>query len=55
MLNSAFNAQVSRVIIIVVQVAVKIYVAATEALRIKERQDESQFATKFGGKTRDWV
>jgi predicted oxidoreductase (fatty acid repression mutant protein) len=55
MLNSAFNAQVSRVIIIVVQVAVKIYVAATEALRIKERQDESQFATKFGGKSRDWV
>jgi predicted oxidoreductase (fatty acid repression mutant protein) len=43
MLNSAFNAQVSRVIIIVVQVAVKIYVAATEALRIKERQNETQF------------
>jgi hypothetical protein len=44
MLNSAFNAQILRVIIIVVQVAVKIYVAATEALRIKERQDETQIA-----------
>jgi hypothetical protein len=37
--NSAFNAQGSRVIIIVVQVAeVKIYVAALEAHRKKERQ-----------------
>jgi hypothetical protein len=35
MLNSAFNAQVWRVIIIVVQVAVKIYVGATEALSMK--------------------
>ncbi len=51
MLNSACNAQVSRVIIIVVQVEVKIYVGAIEALRIKERQDETQNATKFGGKT----
>jgi hypothetical protein len=41
-----------RVIIIVVQVgAVKIYVAAVEALRKKERQDETQFTTKIGGKT----
>jgi len=50
--NSAFNAQGSRVIIIVVQVgAVKIYVAAVEALRKKERQDETQFTTKIGGTT----
>ncbi len=41
---SAFNAQGSRLIIVVVQlvVAVKIYVAAAvEALRKKERQDET--------------
>jgi hypothetical protein len=31
--------------------ALKIYVAAMEALRIKERQDETQFTTKIGGKT----
>jgi len=50
--NSAFNAQGSRLIIVVVQVgAVKIYVAAVEALRKKERQDETQFTTKIGGKT----
>jgi len=50
--NSAFNAQGSRVIIVVVQVgAVKIYVAAVEALRKKERGDEIQFTTKIGGKT----
>jgi hypothetical protein len=30
---------------------VKIYVAAVEALRVKERQDETQFSTKIGGKT----
>jgi len=49
--NSAFNAQGSRVIIVVVQVgAVKIYVATVEALRTKERQDEPQFTTKIGGK-----
>jgi hypothetical protein len=30
---------------------VKIYVAAVEALRKKERQDETQFTTKIGGKT----
>ncbi len=29
----------------------KIYVAAVEALRKKERQDETQFTTKIGGKT----
>jgi hypothetical protein len=41
-----------RVIIVVVQVgAVKIYVAAVEALRKKEREDETQFTIKIGGKT----
>jgi hypothetical protein len=50
--NSAFNGQGSRVTIVVVQVgAVKIYVAAVEALRKKEREDETQFITKFDGKT----
>ncbi len=35
---------------VVVQVgAVKIYVAAVEALRKKERQDETQFTTKIDG------
>jgi hypothetical protein len=49
--NSAFNAQGSRVIIVIIQVgAVKIYVAAVEALRKKERVDETQFTTKIGGK-----
>jgi hypothetical protein len=48
----------SRVIIVIVQVgAAKICVcsicvaAAVEALRKKERQDETQFTTKIGGKT----
>jgi hypothetical protein len=42
------NAQDTRVIIVVLQVgAVKIYVAAVEALRKKERQDETQFTTKI--------
>jgi hypothetical protein len=50
--NSAFNAQGSRLIILVLQVgAVKIYVGAVEALRKKERQDETQFTTKISGKT----
>jgi len=41
----------SLLIIVVVQVgAVKIYVAAVEVLRKKERQDETQFTTKIGGK-----
>jgi hypothetical protein len=31
--------------------AVKIYVAAVKALRKKEREDETQFTTKIGGKT----
>jgi len=40
---SAFNAQGSRGIIVAVQVgAVKIYVAAMESLRKKERQGETQ-------------
>ncbi len=48
----AFNAQSSRVIIVVVQVgAVKTYVAAMQVLRKKESQDETQFISKIGGKT----
>ncbi len=31
--------------------AVKIYVVAVNALKKKERQDETQFTTKIGGKT----
>jgi hypothetical protein len=51
--NSSFNAQGSRVIVVVKQVgAVKIYVAVLEALRKKERQGKTQFITKIGGKTR---
>jgi hypothetical protein len=47
---SAFNAQGSRLIIVVVQLgAVKIYVAAVEALRKKERGDETQFTTQIDG------
>ncbi len=50
--NSAFNAQSSRVSIVIVQVgAMKIYVAAVNALKKKEIQDETQFTTKIGGKT----
>jgi len=46
--NSAFNAQGSRVIVVVVQVgAVKIYVGALEALRKNERRDETQFTQKW--------
>jgi hypothetical protein len=30
---------------------VKIYAAAVKALREKERRDETEFATKIGGKT----
>jgi hypothetical protein len=49
--NSTFNAQGSRVTIVVVQVgAVKIYVIAAKALKKKERQDDTQFTTKIGGK-----
>jgi len=50
--NSAFNRQGSKLNIVVVQVgAVKIHVAAVEALRKKERQDKTQFITKFDRKT----
>jgi hypothetical protein len=46
--NSAFNAQGSRLIILVEEVgAVKLYVAAEEALMKKERQDETQFSIRF--------
>ncbi len=51
MKRSPFNAQGSRVIIVIVQVgAVKICVAAMEALTKKERQDETQFTPKVDGK-----
>jgi hypothetical protein len=41
--NSAFNVRGPRLIIVVVQLgAVKIYAAAVEARRKKERQDETQ-------------
>jgi hypothetical protein len=47
---SAFNAQGSRPIIVVEQLgAVKIYVAAVEALGKNERQDKTQFTTKIDG------
>ncbi len=47
---SAFNAQGSILIIVVVQLgAVKIYVAAVEALRKKERHAETQLTTKIDG------
>jgi hypothetical protein len=51
--NSAFDAQGSRLIIVVVQIGAveNIYVAAVEALEKKKRQDETQFTTKIGGKT----
>jgi hypothetical protein len=48
--NSAFNAGGSRLVIVVVQLeAVKLYVAAVEAPRKKETQDETQFTTKIDG------
>ncbi len=48
--NSAFNAQGSRVIIVVVKVgAGKIYVAAVQALGKKETHHETQCTTKIGG------
>jgi hypothetical protein len=46
----------SRLIIVVVQVgAVKIYVTTVEALRKKERQDETQFSTKIWWEKLVWV
>jgi hypothetical protein len=49
--NSTFNAQGSRVIIVVVHVgSVKIYVVVVQVFRKKETHDETQFATKIGGK-----
>jgi hypothetical protein len=48
--NLAFNAPGSRLIKVIVQVkALKIYVAAVEALRQKERQAETQSTTKIDG------
>jgi hypothetical protein len=50
--NSAFNAEGSRVITVVVQVgAAKIYVTAVETLKKSERRGETQFITQIGGKT----
>ncbi len=50
--NSTFNAQVSRVIIAIVQVgAVKIYVPAVQALGKEETLDETQFTVEIAGKT----
>jgi hypothetical protein len=52
MLKSAFNAQGSRVIIVVVQVGgvggVKLDVAAVQALRKNETLDGTQITTKIG-------
>jgi len=49
-LNSAFNAQCSRLIIVVLQVgAMKIYVAAVEEFRKNEIQGEYQFITEIDG------
>ncbi len=49
--SAALNAEGLRlIVVVVVQLgAVKIYVAAVEALRKKERQDETQFTTKIDG------
>jgi hypothetical protein len=47
--NSTFNAQWSRVIIVVLLRASKIYVAKVEALKKKERQNETQFIIKIDG------
>jgi hypothetical protein len=50
--NSAFHAQGLRLIIVVLQIgAVKIYVAVVKALTQNEKQDETQFTIKVGGKT----
>jgi hypothetical protein len=49
--NSAFHAQGSRLITVIVHVGeVKIYVTPLRAVRKKERQNETQFTTKIGGK-----
>jgi hypothetical protein len=46
------SAKCSRAIIVMVEVGVmKVYVAAVESLRKKERGDETQFTTKISGKT----
>jgi hypothetical protein len=47
-LCTRFNAEDSRITLVVVQVeAMKIHVAAVEALKKKERWDETQFTTKL--------
>jgi hypothetical protein len=53
MLKLSISCTRLRVTIIVVEVgAMKIYVPAVEALRKKERQGDTQFTTKIGGKTK---
>ncbi len=50
--NSAFNAQGSRVVIVLVQgTSENICSSTVEELREKERLDETQFTTRIGGKT----
>jgi len=50
--DSAFNAQGSRVFIVVVQVgAPKISCSRSGGYQKKERRDENQFTIKIGGKT----
>jgi hypothetical protein len=49
--NSAFNAQGLESTCTGKSSEVKIYVAPVEALEKKERQDETQFTAKIGGKT----
>ncbi len=54
--NSAFNAQGSRVIIVVVQVGtVKIYVAAVEELRKNERQGQNQMKLRLAQKVVQFI
>jgi hypothetical protein len=50
--NLAFKAEGARVIIVILQVgAVKIYIAVVKAVKKNEREDETQFTTKIGGKS----
>jgi hypothetical protein len=51
MLNSAFNAEASQLIIIIVHVkAMRIYVMIVEVLTKKERHNKTQFTTKIDGR-----
>ncbi len=46
-----FNAQSSRVIIVIVRAGVEYRYQQWKALRKKESRDETQFTTKIGAKT----